>query len=436
MKKDILLVFLFAFVLRCIQMVTAGYWEHPLKDEPSEVVVLAQGLAKGWGYITPARNSAEYVNDPSAYQPPGYPVLLASMIKVFAWLNAGEMNAYRLAHLINVFLGALTVVVLAVAPLARFGRLGFWFAGLTSAVWPTLIQNALKLWDTSFALLGLAIGLYLVMNPRTRIHPVVFGFVTGITALFNPVMAVMPGLALAAHVLIQRRESIFSRHFLLPFSVAFLCVMPWIARNWIVFDRFIPMRNTFGLSMYIGNLPECDGSVDTWLPLAPFDNLEERDVLTGMGEDLYMQMRAKDAITLIRDDPSGFFHRSSHRVVLYWLGHYGKPTHLLGIRFPMIGGVNLLKALFNTLLLVLAIWGSWYWSRRSGLGVCWFAVLLMSLPFYVTHVGPNYRVYADPVLIMLASGIPGHLFRSGIFQRTGDRHLSGRPVGNKTRPTV
>ena len=124
-----------------------------------------------------------------------------------------------------------------------------------------------------------------------------------------------------------------------------------------------------------------------------------------MGEDKYMQMRSRQAMQIVRENPRSFLLRTRDRIALYWLGNWRKPTRLFGLTFPMPFGFNLFKSLLNLLLLAGALAGTFFWTPQRGRLVCWFGIALLPLPFYVTHVSPHYRVYVDPVLIALVAGL-------------------------------
>jgi hypothetical protein len=423
----LLAVFLLATLLRLVEFERSGLRSNPLSSEPSEEVYVAQAIAAGHGFVTPVRPSNEYVDDPSAYCAPGYPYFLAGLIRIArAVAPGGTSLPYSVAIFINIAAGAAAVALLACAVGTATGTHGFWCAAVLASAWPTLIRGSVRLWDTAFTLLGIAFAVWLGAT-STRPPPslrtcLVWGLACGALTLTNPILAPVLCVAILARLGVSFKTKGVVRSLGVLGVAWLLCLAPWMIRNAVVFQRVVPIRNTFGFTLWVGNLPDGDGTVDTVYAHSPFGNREEGNRLLAMGEDRYMQMRSRDAIAILREDPQLFLRRTGWRVALYWLGNWQKPTRLFGLMFPMPFEVNLAKPLLNLLLILAAAAGSFFWTPWRGRLVCWMAIAFLPLPFYVTHVSPHYRVYVDPVLVALAAGSVDGVVRSG--------RGWGRPAGS------
>ena len=68
---------------------------------------------------------------------------------------------------------------------------------------------------------------------------------------------------------------------------------PWIARNYLTFHRFIPVRSGYGLELYIGN----NGYSTRWVnsALHPNHNDAELSEYERVGEIAYMDHKAQQA---------------------------------------------------------------------------------------------------------------------------------------------
>ena len=120
----------------------------------------------------------------------------------------------------------------------------------------------------------------------------------------------------------------------------FVTVSPWVIRNTLAFHRAVPIRNNFGLELWLGNLPSSDGSVrsDQWAH--PMDSEAERAKVIAMGEDAYMRQKSFEAIQQIRGAPTRFAYLTFRRILLYWLGEPTRATSIFGLQVPTGDGMS------------------------------------------------------------------------------------------------
>jgi len=422
------LIVVFAALVRLAVAGRNNEMANPLAYQPSEEVVLAQGLAEGMGYVTPFRADNESIADPSAHSPPAYPFLLATLIRLARVISPDKLLPYRAGLVLNMLAGSLAVGVLALAGGKAFGERGFWIAGFLCSMWPTMLKGSIGLWDTPFSVLAISSGLLLALfpSPAPKVkHYISVGLLWGLFTLFNPVVA--PFLAAALLVRI-RRENIAGRSVIL-FATACVgwlcCVAPYSIRNAVIFGRFVPIRNNFGLELWLGNQSGVDGTGLSACKLHPMNNRDEKDKVGELGEDAYMRQKSAEALQIIRGDPEGFFRRTLERIRLFWLGDHRRPTRFMGFNMPNVAGVNLGKPAANMILLLFALLGAFSWRSREGKWLSLFGLAYLPLPYYVTHVSPHFRVFVDPILCFLAAG-----FLAGCVEKLARRN-SGRIYGCK-----
>jgi hypothetical protein len=181
-----------------------------------------------------------------------------------------------------------------------------------------------------------------------------------------------------------------------------VCLLPWQIRNAIVFERFIPVRSSLGLELWMGNQPGADGTTLTANRRHPINDPGEYRLLIELGEMAYMQQKLLLTLEQIQTEPGRFLQLTLARMGLYWFGDAIRPTSLFGRQMPQLGGVNVLKILANSTLIAFAVLGTWLWPSRPGRWLCWFGILFLPLPYYLAHVAPGYRSLVDPVLGLLA----------------------------------
>ena len=207
-----------------------------------------------------------------AYWPPGLPLELAPLVwalgKHWATLVLNNIFLFGLVLTITLKLGRLIV-----------GRRGARVATLAVALWPNLIF-AVGLADKQQLIMVLmASALFLYLRARD------------ITASQSPrLTAIAAGLCLGGAILTQPSHMLFPAVLVLlelccatplhqivkritPVVLGIILVVsPWSIRNYLVLGHFVPVSNTGGISLYVGNNPAATGS---YVAIAGLDGLDE-----------------------------------------------------------------------------------------------------------------------------------------------------------------
>ena len=192
---------------------------------------------------------------PSANQEPVYPLLLAFFLKwvptpyssllvlqVLAWLGTSLLVA-RLAHR---FLGA---------PEAA--------TALAVALWPPILVYVLSyhpLWLRATALVFTIAAATRYRDAPSNRRAAELGLVLGIAALARTTFLALP-IAILPWAL-ERERSPRVAHASLALAVAAVVISPWIIRNRIVLDAWIPGTTSSGYALLVGNHPGANGAMD------------------------------------------------------------------------------------------------------------------------------------------------------------------------------
>jgi hypothetical protein len=239
MRKGLLLLTLAGLAARVAFLALEPKVEL-LGDESSWVALGVHGLAELRHPLNPlARHIIFY--------PPGYPYFIAVPYLLF-----GSLTAVRWVQAI---LGAALVPVTGLIGARAFSpRVGLVAAVLT-AFYPELIWFAAHFWsETLFmVLLWWAIERAMAADESERVAPALAGGVLcGLAALTRE--TALPVAPLAALWLAWPGRTAAARARGTAFLLAaILTVLPWTARNWIVFHAFVPV-STFGpLNLWQGN---------------------------------------------------------------------------------------------------------------------------------------------------------------------------------------
>jgi 4-amino-4-deoxy-L-arabinose transferase-like glycosyltransferase len=345
-------------------------------NEPSHI---AAALASGLGFSAPYAHAPIA---PTAQQPPLYPPILAGIFRVFGIYT---VQSAWVAVLVNILAGAVTAVLLYYVGRLHFGEtVGVLAAWLWVFPWTYRLSSfSVSLTSACLAALGLtALFLWVPGMLASGWRWFVLGIYCGLLILLQPALltvALAYGVWLALSNARSRRVVIAG--ILIATAGLLLTVSPWTLRNYVVFGRFIPVRDNFGLELWLGNRPgmQGKGTVDY---SGDFPDIDPTDYAR-LGELPFMDAKFHEAQEFIMSDPAGFAGRAVRRMAEFWSLSFSFPWMVVGL-LGWIGAV-------------LALWK----DRR---GWVWLVMLgVFPLVYCVTHNFPNYRHPMEPVVILLAA---------------------------------
>ena len=383
----------------------------------------ARALVAGHGFGSP------FVSDQtSAIMPPVYPIIVAAIFEVFGVHTAASIFA---VHAFDCLTNALACIPIFLVARRSFGaRVGLW-AGWAWAFFPYGIYFAAAwAWSTHLLLLALLWLLYLAqeleVRPRLELWAG-FGLLAGIAGLIEPsVLVVVPFLMIVAAVRLGRA----GKRWLAPGVVASLVlaatIAPWLIRDATLFHRFIPMRDSMGLELWMGN----NGYSVRWTSdqLHPLHDAQELADYDRMGELAYMDHKAAQARAYIAAHPGWYAEMSLRRAVYLWTGYWSFAPEYLQME-PM----DPFNIPFQTSLTLMALVGLWL-ARKSA---PWEAVLyggvlfLFPIVYYFSHPEAYHMRTLDPLVVILGCyAIVSWRERTGEgADRVAAAEASGLPTG-------
>ena len=368
---------------------------------------VARSLAMGQGFSNPYGDNT----GPSAWEPPLYPLLMATVFKVFGIYTYA--SAWVLLSINSLFASLTTIPVFFIAHRTFGSRVAIWSArawALNPYVWYWSIH---WIWDTTFTPLMLAviflIALELEQWPGYR-GWILFGVLWGVGALGNPAMlSFLPFCGLWTWWQRYRRGLPSVAGVVLSSFVFFLVLSPWLVRNYQVFGRFVFIRDDFGLQFRLGNNKMADGMLIA--TLQPNLNKLELEKFQRLGEIAYEADCRRLAFDWIKDHPGRFVVISLKRFFYYWNG-VPRPT-------DSIAPWDFRSSLFLASS-VLSLWGLVRALLQHRPGARLFAGLIATYPtvYYFVFPHARYRHPIEPELFILA-----------VFLLSEVR--SGKPVAEK-----
>jgi 4-amino-4-deoxy-L-arabinose transferase-like glycosyltransferase len=354
---------------------------------------VARALVAGRGF-----GSALHSNQLSAMMPPVYSVIVAIMFKLFGVFTHGAIFA---VHAFDSVLSALAVIPIFLMTRRSFGERVAWWAAWAWACSPYGIYfSAAMAWSTHLLLFCLCWLLYLAQDlersPQLALWAG-FGLLAGFAGLTEPSILVVVAFLLA---LAAWRLARAGKKWLFPGGVALLVlaatIAPWMIRNAVVFHRFIPMRDSMGLELWMGN-----NGYDvrfTSEDLNPLNDMKELADYDRMGETAYMDHKAQQAMTYIYAHPGWYVRMCVRRAVYLWTGYWSFDPEYLKLE-PM-DPFNVPYQSAFTLLGLIGLCLAW---RRAPWEAVRFAGVLFLFPiiYYLSHPQPYHMRTLDPLVTIL-----------------------------------
>jgi 4-amino-4-deoxy-L-arabinose transferase-like glycosyltransferase len=394
-RRLLALIVLIALALRLV-VVLAPNFENLMDADHIhgwEQGNVAEALVAGRGF-----GSALMSNQTSAIMPPVFPLIVAASYYLFGVHTASSIFA---VHAVNGLLNALACIPIFLMARRSFGERAGWWAAWAWAFFPYGIYfSAAWAWSTHLLLLCLCwllvLAQHMEQSPRLALWAG-FGLLAGFAGLTEPsVLVVIPFLL----VLACWRLSRDGKRWLLPGCVAGVVLVaalsPWMIRNALVFHRFIPMRDSMGLELWMGN----NGYDLRWTSddLHPLHDAQELAAYNSMGELAYMNLKSQQAKAYIHDHPGWYAWMSLRRAVYVWTGYWSFNRDYLALE-PM-DPANIPFATCLTLLGLLGLLLAW---RDAPFEAIRYAGVLFLFPlmYYFSHPEPYHLRPVDPLLVIL-----------------------------------
>lgn len=352
-----------------------------------EVGHIAGNLATGHGF-TVSREAGVYI--PTAWVSPLYPLLLASIFKLFGLFTLGAAQAMLVA---NCLFQAATAALLYLMGFRFCGR----HAGMAAAVIFLVNPNGWQflgwVWPSQlFAFLILLHICVLLVPPKNTLVAAGTAGATFALALMADGAAIAIAPITLVHLFVTRTGS--ERNTALAGALICFAIVtaPWTLRNAEHFGSYNPLRGNVGVNLWVGNYPGANEESFHGLAPSPWHDAEQGERFTALGERQYDRMARADALEAIADDPARFVGNTLMRFAGFWIGEFW--TRYQHIAWFYSVGLIALSAL--------ALRGA-IRARSIGTGALLAALLLFGGPYYLTvHGHGRYRVPIEPLMCLLA----------------------------------
>jgi hypothetical protein len=387
---------------------------------------IAKSLVAGKGFASPFKEPT----GPTAWMPPVLPGILAALLAACDG-NRDAVTAVVVVLQVCVLIGT-GFLVLSLARQTT-GALGAWIAAAIYVLgliyhFHACFQYTHDSWLVLLALDLLVAGLCWLRplpDAQTAADWGVFG---GLCALVNPIVGLVWG------VLTLVRSGNLRARLALALLFAALIVAPWLIRNYVVFDRLIPIKSNLAYELYQSQCLQPDGLIQrNTFASHPFGSASrERQEYKALGEVAFLDKKRERFWQSVSADPLNFMKRVGDRFLGATLWH-SPFDRIEEAKRPWLLWLNrALYALPFLSLLFLVITP----SRRplSWLQWCVIGVYLVYLLPYILF--SYYERYAEPLVAVKALLVIWALDRLLSFRQFVlrlDASTAGPFIGGKKR---
>jgi 4-amino-4-deoxy-L-arabinose transferase-like glycosyltransferase len=385
-----------AFALRMVLLWLSHRREdlsHPRFETVGlEAHLVAASLAAGKGFFGPYPRYQAL----TAWVAPVYPFLWAIGEKLF------HLNFYRS----TVFGQAMHCVFSAATcwPIFAIGKRVFSRSiGLASAwLWVSLPYAVLLplewTWDQSLSALLLAsiVVMTLVLRESgSSLSMTGYGLLWAFAALTNPTLCILLPFLLGWMMVRPRQAARLSLASAAKIIFIFiLALVPWTVRNYYVLDGLVFVKSNAGLEFWLGNNPAVREIYSA--ERHPLNDREELISLILNGEPNYNREKQRQAIAFIETHPRVFLRNVFERFEDTWSATYDSRVEpwILTLHFSRMDvWFCLVFSILSFVGMILALRANW--QDVLPLAMC---VLLLPMPYYLTHTALRYRHPIDPFM--------------------------------------
>lgn len=278
----------------------------------AEYYFIARALASGKGFSNPFQEDT----GPTAWMPPVYPFFLALLIKL---LRSTFLVACIVVFLKNIILlstglvinetakrtlkriqPAYVVVFYGIYLVTHFR----WFFQITHDVWILLLLMCV-LYCTAVFINENRIGLTCAVN---------WGICGGLTALASPILGIVWFLLVFFTIATKKNGKVL----MVSTVLGCLLVSSWGVRNYIVFNKLIPIKSNFYYEVYSTNFETDDGLFDeSMLTEEPVWTLgkDAESPYRKLGEIKFLEKYEEKFFSAFRQNPYAFLSNVKNRFV-------------------------------------------------------------------------------------------------------------------------
>ena len=268
-----------------------------------DYLALGKSIAAGQGFVTPR-------GEPTAFRPPGYPILLAALYK----LGIQSTPAVRI---VQVFLNVLTIYFLSFLSLKIAGPVASIVTAIVAAGYPYFIYATATLFAFTWFSMTFVLSVFFLFNGLERKksrYMILAGLFMGISILTRTSAVVLAACVIIWLVIILFKQPKRLLVYVISYGLAVsLVLLPWIIRNAQTMGR-VTLSTNAGRNFWLGNNPSSTKNSGSNIDM-PRELAEGIDSATETAaESIYWT----EALNHIKSDPNRYFVLALQKGAALW----------------------------------------------------------------------------------------------------------------------
>ena len=339
---------------------------------------LAMSIAQGEGYVN---------DDGTAHSlyPPLYPFFLSIIYGFFG-------HSYAAVRIVQSIIGAFSCILIYSIGKKAIGAAVGGIAALVSIFYLPFVKSAgLLLTELIFTFLLLLVIFYLLKireGPRFKNY-VILGFLLGISLLTRSVTMLFPIFMLPVFIYLKDHDhSERLKKYAIILLFFGLSITPWIIRNYIIYQKFIPASTQGGFAFYSSYCPR-DGIFGMNASSDDPIVIEANKISSPVSRSNFM---FKKTFKFIADNPKKVLKLEFKKILYYWApfdweivgGRWFNLVYVTMLPFFALGFILALKQFRKNYIILLPI--------------VYFQIMVL-----IFYGSPRFRLPVEPYLFIVAA---------------------------------
>ena len=394
-KRLFLLIFLSAFVLRFAYIMTLEnkwyYYDTVHWDKAATSILNGEGFGTGYSFSNLGFDQ-EYGLEPA------YPVFLSGIYGLFG-------RNFVIVRIFQCLMGAAVCYLVFLIGAKVFNRNAGIVGSAIATFFPLHIFISGMLYPTLLFTFLIAVTVFCLVKiteSDSYLYPILAGLFLALATQTIPIVFAFYPLAAFWLLLLVKKSNVQRwKHLLVTFSIAFLALLPWTIRNYLVFDKIVPIRAAFGDDLLKVKITVDSDNVDLYK-----DEIENSGIDQAELNRQIASMQSKGFLgkvqSIVFDNPGKFIKRYSSEFVHFWIP-YPDPDRVKTKNKFLSTFTKWLSILSFGPVLIFGVIGAWA-SRQAFRSSLLLVFMIMSFAFaysfFVTQM--RYRIPIEPYLIVFA----------------------------------